>query len=168
LSGTTPVAFDTNSSTGLTGNVGLEYTSSIGSNSVLSYGIDYTIGSGKDTAVSFDGVASSTAKMKYTQKQRLYIAPGALFDDNKLGYFKLGYGFSDINFSDTGSDIKTNNKFISYGFGMKIMKDSGYYYFGELNLISGQSKSNTEPKHGSTWDSKGSGYNMLFGVGKLF
>ena len=164
--GTTPASIGSTNSTGVVGNLGLEYTSTMGSSSVISYGLDYMVGSGKESDLTYNGSAI-TDKSKYTQKHRFFIAPGTLIDNDKIGYFKLGYGQAEIKTISTGSSDTVTSNFFSYGVGMKVMKEAGFFYFGEFNMISGKGKAFVATDR-STWDSKGNGYNFIFGIGKQF
>ena len=155
----------TSSSTGVVGNFGLDYTQRLSDNNVLIYGVDYAFGTGSKKDVTVGGRAT-TMTASYTQKYRFSIAPGFLISNDTLGYFKLGMGTATQKITDNTTE-DFNAKFYSYGGGFRTMQADGMFYFGEINFISGTKKSNTA-NDGTTLDTKPSGYNIMFGIGKRF
>lgn len=157
-------------STSLIGNVGVEYGWALSEKSVISIGLDYNLGKGKDVTPTFDGSADTNGAINAQQNYRMSVSSGWLVNQDQLAYVKLGLVNvkSEFKTLDTGVTDSANTNSYSVGVGTKIYDKSGsFFYFGELNYLMGRSKTATW-HDGSVLSYKSDGYQFMVGVGKHF
>jgi len=77
-------------STSLIGNVGVEYGWALSEKSIISVGLDYNLGKGKDVTPTFDGSVATTSAVNAQQNYRMSVSSGWLVNQDQLAYVKLG------------------------------------------------------------------------------
>ena len=162
---------------------------------LLGFGVDYSplskqSGSFSSITTNDDGVTFPINNMSYKVSNRLnaYLMPAYAFDEDKLGYLKLGYSIQKLQYTqgaDSGTDINsgyTASKNVSgyvLGLGYKQIITGGIYGYVEGNYYSyGKSTLNGNATAGGSIGAVQniamsstasiSAYNFLVGVGYKF
>lgn len=134
------------------------YGLSLGSNSVLTLGFDYSFSDMKAGEIKSSG---STNKLQNLWS--LSIAPGTLLNDKTMAYFKLGFE-NGRAVSSSGSELTKNITGSSWGLGLKTLMDKNTYVQVEVK----QANFGTARMDGTSTDFTARGTAGSVGVGFSF
>ena len=111
-------------------NTNFSYVFAISQNATFGIGINYDLTKTKFTDKNTsDGITlTSTLKNHYS----LNFEPGYAFNENTLGYLKVGYASAKIDGSGSSSSISKNSTGYGYGFGTRYLLDKNLFLNTEI------------------------------------
>ena len=136
------------------------YGLSIGKNTVLTLGFDYSF---SDIKAAEFKASTTSASSKLQNAWSVSIAPGTMLTDKTLAYFKLGFENGKAAYSGT-TELSKNITGTSWGVGMKTLFDKNTFMQIEVKQVNyGAARYD-----GDTVDFTARGTSGSVGVGFMF